>query len=69
MQYDLFGIEASYYPARPATDFLSDAQKMDAVKFLIDEEKMEDKLLVSHDIHTKHRLVSKKSVLYIVLQY
>ena len=38
--------------------YFSDAQRIDAIKFLIEEEKIEDKILVSHDIHTKHRLVS-----------
>ena len=38
--------------------YFSDAQRIDAIKFLIEEEKIEDRILVSHDIHTKHRLVS-----------
>ena len=58
IQFDLFGIEASYYPKKPSFDFPSDAQKMDALAFLLNEARMEDRLLVSHDIHTKHRVVS-----------
>jgi len=58
IQYDLFGIETSFYSIQPETDFPSDAQRIDAIKFLIEEEKIEDRILVSHDIHTKHRLES-----------
>lgn len=35
----------------------SDAQRIDTIKYLISQG-FEDKLLMSHDIHTIHRLVS-----------
>ncbi|XP_015587730.1 phosphotriesterase-related protein isoform X2 [Cephus cinctus] len=57
-QYDLFGTECSYYQLNPSTDMLSDAQRIDRVKLLRDEGKL-DRILLSHDIHTKHRLVDR----------
>eukprot|EP00094_Tigriopus_californicus_P011703 TCALIF_11307-PA protein Name:"Similar to pter Phosphotriesterase-related protein (Danio rerio)" AED:0.10 eAED:0.11 QI:190/0.33/0.42/1/1/1/7/0/346 len=56
-QFDLFGIENSYYQLAGAIDFPSDAQRMDMIKLLV-EHGFEDQILVAHDIHTKHRLVS-----------
>lgn len=55
-QFDLFGTECSYYQLTPTTDMLSDAQRLDQMKILCEDGKLE-KLLMSHDIHTKHRLV------------
>jgi DNA polymerase III alpha subunit (gram-positive type) len=52
----LFGVECSLYQLNLATDMLSDAQRMDKVVSLIEAGK-EDRILVAHDIHTKHRLV------------
>ena len=54
-QYDLFGNEVSYFQLGP-DDYPSDAQRMDWIAHLINQEKYEDKILVAHDIHTKHRL-------------
>jgi len=54
-QFDLFGIENSYYQTKPEIDFFSDAQRIGLIQSLISE-KYEDKILVAHDIHTKHRL-------------
>jgi len=56
IQYDLFGIETSYYSLLPTIDFPSDAQRIDAIKYLVEEENIPDRVLVAHDIHTKHRL-------------
>lgn len=42
-------------------DMPSDAQRMDKVTFLASEG-YEDRILLSHDIHTKHRLVSIKLI-------
>jgi len=53
-QFDLFGIELSYYQFADC-DFPSDAQRMDFIRQLCDE-RAEDRILVAHDIHTKHRL-------------
>ncbi|XP_063828375.1 phosphotriesterase-related protein isoform X2 [Ostrinia nubilalis] len=55
-QFDLFGVEVSYYQLNVETDMPSDAQRIDLIKTLVDEGK-EDRVLMSHDIHTKHRLV------------
>lgn len=55
-QFDLFGIECSYYQLSPDCDMPSDAQRIDSVKLLKDDGKLR-RLLLSHDIHTKHRLV------------
>ena len=55
-QFDLFGIENSYYQIKPSIDFFSDAQRLGLIEGLISN-KFEDKILMSHDIHTKHRLV------------
>jgi len=56
IQYDLFGIETSFYSYSDKIDFPSDAQRIDALKYLANEEKIEDRILVAQDIHTKHRL-------------
>lgn len=56
-QFDLFGTECSFYQLNPAIDMLSDAQRIEKVKTLRDEGKLE-RVLLSHDIHTKHRLVN-----------
>lgn len=55
-QFDLFGIECSYYQLSPGIDMMSDAQRIDKIQLLRDNGKL-DKTLMSHDIHTKHRLV------------
>ena len=57
-QFDLFGIENSYFQLKPRIDYPSDAQRIAMIQNLIDE-KFEDKILMAHDIHTKHRLVRK----------
>lgn len=38
-------------------DMPSDAQRIERIKWLL-EDGNKDKILMSHDIHTKHRLVS-----------
>lgn len=55
-QLDLFGTEVSWYQLNPSADMPSDAQRVDRLKMLADHGKLE-RILVSHDIHTKHRLV------------
>jgi phosphotriesterase-related protein len=55
-QFDLFGTECSLYQLNLAADMPSDAQRMDKVVSLIEAGK-EDRVLVAHDIHTKHRLI------------
>ena len=61
-QFDLFGIENSYYQIKPTIDFFSDAQRISLIEGLIGN-KFEDRILMAHDIHTKHRLVNSKSIL------
>jgi phosphotriesterase-related protein len=56
-QFDLFGNECSFYQINPRADMPSDAQRIDKIKHMI-EEKRSDRILLAHDIHTKHRLVS-----------
>ncbi|KAG5684564.1 hypothetical protein PVAND_013789 [Polypedilum vanderplanki] len=56
-QMDLFGTEVSWYQLNPNADMPSDAQRVERLKMLVDEEKTE-RILMSHDIHTKHRLTS-----------
>lgn len=56
-QMDLFGTEVSWYQLNPNADMPSDSQRVDRLKMLADEGKV-DRILMSHDIHTKHRLVS-----------
>lgn len=56
-QFDLFGIECSFYQLSPTIDMLSDAQRIERVKLLRDDGKLK-RVLLSQDIHTKHRLVN-----------
>jgi phosphotriesterase-related protein len=55
IEYDLFGNESSYYPPNPNVDMPSDAQRMDLVLWHF-EHGLQHRLLLSHDIATKHRL-------------
>ncbi|XP_076638671.1 phosphotriesterase-related protein [Colletes latitarsis] len=55
-QFDLFGVECSFYQLSPSVDMPSDAQRIDRVRLLRDDKKL-DRVLLSHDIHTKHRLM------------
>ncbi|XP_072947445.1 phosphotriesterase-related protein isoform X2 [Epargyreus clarus] len=56
-QFDLFGTEVSYYQLCPDVDMPSDAQRLEMVRQLVNEGKT-DRVLMSHDIHTKHRLIA-----------
>jgi len=57
-QFDLFGIECSYYQLQESIDMISDAQRIDKLKLLADNGHL-SQLTMSHDIHTKHRLVTR----------
>ncbi|KAI9585088.1 hypothetical protein GQX74_006983 [Glossina fuscipes] len=57
IQYDLFGTECSYYQLNSALDMPSDGHRINYFMKLIDEGLLE-RLLMSHDVHTKHRLTS-----------
>ena len=56
LEYDLFGLESSHYPLDDDIDMPSDAQRMDFIKRLVDDG-FGDRVVVAHDICTKHRLV------------
>ncbi|XP_046968538.1 phosphotriesterase-related protein [Vanessa cardui] len=56
-QFDLFGTEVSYYQLNIDTDMPSDSQRLDMIHNLLNNGKAEN-ILISHDIHTKHRLTS-----------
>jgi phosphotriesterase-related protein len=55
LEFDLFGHESSYYPLT-ARDMPSDAQRLDVIGSLI-ASGLVDRILVSQDICTRHRLV------------
>ncbi|XP_068605115.1 phosphotriesterase-related protein [Brachionichthys hirsutus] len=55
LEYDLFGEQSLIYQFHPEVDMPSDSQRVKTLAFLI-KEGYEDKLLISHDIHTKNRL-------------
>ena len=55
MEYDMFGLESSYYPAQTHVDMPSDAQRIDFIKRLI-AEGYPDRIVMSHDICFKVRL-------------
>ncbi|XP_054744900.1 phosphotriesterase-related protein [Anastrepha obliqua] len=57
IQYDLFGTESSFYQLNPAVDMPSDGQRISYVLRLL-EEGLVNRILLSHDIHTKHRLTT-----------
>lgn len=56
IQFDLFGVECSYYQLNPLVAMPSDAQRIDLIALLKKENQLH-RVLMSHDIHTKHRLV------------
>ncbi|XP_055628719.1 phosphotriesterase-related protein [Toxorhynchites rutilus septentrionalis] len=55
-QFDLFGTECSYYQLNPSSYMQSDEQRLEQIQTLINSG-YEKRILMSHDIHTKHRLV------------
>ena len=55
-EFDMFGLECSWYQPNPALDIPNDGQRVRAVKLLLDEGYGEN-ILIAQDIHTKHRLV------------
>ncbi|XP_068196737.1 phosphotriesterase-related protein isoform X2 [Antennarius striatus] len=55
LEYDLFGIQVLSYQFNLDVDMPSDSQRVKTLAFLI-KEGYEDRLLISHDIHTKNRL-------------
>lgn len=61
-EYDLFGIETSHYQLWQEVDMPSDAQRIAFIRSLLDNG-YGHKVLMAHDIHTKHRLVSNTPTL------
>jgi phosphotriesterase-related protein len=57
LEFDCFGLEGSYYPFDPTMATLSDAQRLDLVRGLLDAG-LQDRILLSQDICTKHRLAT-----------
>jgi phosphotriesterase-related protein len=55
LEYDLFGLETSYYPYNPAFDMPNDGERMRQILFLIERGHLAQ-ILVSHDIAYKHCL-------------
>ncbi|KAL1784776.1 phosphotriesterase-related protein isoform X1 [Sigmodon hispidus] len=56
LEYDLFGTELLNYQLSPDIDMPDDNKRIRRVHFLV-EEGYEDRILMAHDIHTKHRLM------------
>lgn len=55
-EFDLFGIQETHYQLLEEIDMPGDATRIQWIKWLIDGG-YEDKITISHDIHTKHRLM------------
>lgn len=55
LEYDLFGLETSYYPYHPAFDMPNDGERMRQILFLIERGHLAQ-ILMSHDIAYKHCL-------------
>ena len=55
LEYDLFGLETSYYPYNPAFDMPNDGERMRQILFLIEHGHLRQ-ILMSHDIAYKHCL-------------
>ena len=56
LEYDLFGQETSYYQSNPALDMVSDAQRIQWVRRLVDAG-YRDRVLLSDDVANKYQLV------------
>ncbi|XP_025109102.1 phosphotriesterase-related protein-like isoform X3 [Pomacea canaliculata] len=54
-EYDLFGIETSHYQLQQEKDMPNDANRIAFIRFLV-EGGYGDRVVVAHDLHTKHRL-------------
>ncbi len=55
LEYDLFGLETSYYPYNPAFDMPNDGERMRQILALIERGYLRQ-ILMSHDIAYKHCL-------------
>ena len=57
LEYDLFGLETSYYPYNPAFDMPNDGERLRQILFLIERGHL-GQILMSHDIAYKHCLTA-----------
>jgi len=57
VELDCFGLESSYFPPNARMATLSDAQRLDVVRGLLDAG-VGDRVLLAHDICQKHRLAA-----------
>lgn len=57
LELDCFGLESSYYPFDPTMATPSDAQRLAFVRAILDAG-FGERILLSHDICTKHRLAA-----------
>ena len=55
MNFDQLGIESSYYPLNKKSYMPNDYQKINFIKNLVDNG-YSNKILLGHDIYSKHRL-------------
>lgn len=65
-QFDLFGVENSYYEISETLDMPSDSVRIGRLRKLIDDGNL-NKILISQDIHTKHRLVSNNESFFEII--
>ena len=56
LEWDLFGNESSHYPLADM-DMPSDSQRMDFIKRAVDELGCGDRIVMAHDICTRHRMI------------
>lgn len=56
-EFDLFGVEVSNYQLNNKIDMPNDGQRIMRLKKLV-EHGFLDRIVISHDIHTKHRLMA-----------
>ena len=56
LEWDLFGNESSHYPLSDM-DMPSDGQRMDVIKRVVDELRCDDRIVMAHDICTRHRQI------------
>lgn len=55
LEYDLFGHDSSYYPFAPETHMPGDHERIEQIERLAGEGHL-DRVLMSHDVCSKHRL-------------
>ena len=57
VELDCFGLESSWFPPNPRMATLSDAQRLEIVRGLLDAG-VGDRVLLAHDVCQKHRLAA-----------